>query len=259
MVGAQGVWAYLAVSIVLQSIDPEADIADVAAWIEICKRSNPSWLPIETLQRRQPGIPTAATTPVSELPRHCMRSPSVQQFAASMHAWSAAGIPQTSRHTIGSPSVGGLAVAGSSHTARAVGKSFDEFPNNTQASAAAHHGSKGRYSWPAAYSRPATISSLVRYPLQADTVDGPGGTGGPGGGGGGSRGVIFAGAASCPLGGEAACWPAERHLRASLVSGMLALSSCAQRNRQGHLARGRLWQALVIKKALSPQPLSRIL
>ena len=131
--------------------------------------------------------------------------------------------------------------------------------SSPRAGAAADQGSKGRYSWPAAYSRPATISSLVRYPLQADTVVGPGGTGGPGGGGGGSRGVIFAGAASCPLGGEAACWPAERHLRASLVSGMLALSSCAQRNRQGHLAQGRLWQALVIKQALSPQPLSRIL
>lgn len=42
----------------------------------------------------------------------------------------------------------------------------------------AHQGSKGMYSFPAAYSRPPTISSLVRYPLQFETV----GTGGDGGG-----------------------------------------------------------------------------
>ena len=122
--GACRAAAYLAVSIVLQSIHPEADIADVAAWVEVCKWSDPSWLPIESLQRRQPGVPTAATTPVSGLPRHCMRSPSVQHFAASMHARAAADMPQTSRHTIRCPSAGGSAVAGSSHTAKAVGREF---------------------------------------------------------------------------------------------------------------------------------------
>ena len=90
--------------------------------------------------------------------------------------------------------------------------------SSTQAGAAADQGSKGRYSWPAAYSRPATISSFVRYPLHADTVDVPGGTGGPGGGGGGSRGVIFAGAASCPaVELDAACQPGKGYLRAPLA------------------------------------------
>ena len=86
MAGAHGILAYLAVSIVLQSTEPEADIADVAAWVEVCKWGDPSRLPIVTLQRRQPGIPTAATTAVSELTRHCMSStpsPSIHDLAAS--------------------------------------------------------------------------------------------------------------------------------------------------------------------------------
>ena len=52
----------------------------------------------------------------------------------------------------------------------------------------AHHGSKGMYSLPAAYSSPAMISSFVTYPLQVETV------GGAGGGEGGRLAETFAGA-----------------------------------------------------------------
>ena len=79
--------AHLAVSIVLQSSEPEANIADIAAWVEICKRCDSSRLPVVTLQRRQPSVPTAASRHMSELPKHCMPcTPSrpVQRSAASM-------------------------------------------------------------------------------------------------------------------------------------------------------------------------------
>ena len=51
---------------------------------------------------------------------------------------------------------------------------------------------------PAAYSRPATISSLVRYPLQEEAAAGVVLFCAMGGGGGGSRGVTLGFTATCP-------------------------------------------------------------
>ena len=123
MAGASRALAHLAVSIVLQSIEPEADIADIAAWVEIRKWSDSGWLPIVILQRRQPGVPAAAITPVSELHTHCMPGmPSLSgtTFCCEHACMAASSLQQTYWHTTESPSAAASALASSSRTAGAA-------------------------------------------------------------------------------------------------------------------------------------------